>query len=81
MKNSSETNGNRTRDLPNCSAVPRILYYWAEIQKPVKGSDVSLARNIGYMLLVSEELEPTSGLGNLVLGFLDRTQIYTCTTR
>jgi len=24
MKNSSDTNGNRTRDLPTCSAVPQL---------------------------------------------------------
>jgi len=47
MKNSTDTIGNRTRDLPTCSAVPNQLRY--RVPRRGKGSDIYMMSVTGFV--------------------------------
>ena len=54
MKNSNDTIGNRTRDLPACSAMPQLTAL------PRRGK-------VPYCVFISVVQQPNSGLGRLIV--------------
>jgi hypothetical protein len=61
MKNSSDTIGNRTRDLPACSAVPQPMIYSQKLKK-ISGYDQVSSK---IVILTNEQTNQEE------LGFID----------
>ena len=90
MKNSSDTIGNRTRDLPTCSAVPQptalrrapYVYISKEIQKCSKYEDSQLAicsysqHNVGLDSSVGMETRLRAGRPMRRGSILDRANTF-----
>jgi len=59
MKNSNDTIGNRTRDLPTCSAVPQPTALPLAPKLVIQGSKIDISHvevsNLGYCLIIVPE--------------------------